>query len=416
MAGTLFVGVDVSGASNVVCAMTQEGTQRLRCTVVNDRPGAEGLVQRVIRVLTSLNLDQVVFGLEATGLLAWHLRRYLVEDPSLKPYQPTIHMLNPKVVAGFKEAYTSLPKTDAVDAWVIADRLRFGRLPRHHAVDDRYEALQRLTRARFRLVQNLVREKQRFLDVLFLKFSSFTQESPVGRKFGATGLALTTGELAPEQIATMPLEELAAVINGAARGHYADPEKVAEAVQKAARSAYRLPKAMADAVNVVLATHVTVIRALEGQIKVLDKQIAQLVTTFEHTLGSVKGIGPVFAAGILAEIGDIRRFPNEAALAKFAGLTWTRHQSGKFESEETRLTRSGNAFLRYYLVEAALSVTVHDPEYRSYYERKKAESKIHAHKRALALTARKLVRLVYVLLRHGRLYNPYRRGVKAASR
>jgi transposase len=416
MVGTLFVGIDVSGTKNVVCAMTQEGTERLRCTVVNDRPGAEELVHRVIRVLTSHNLDHVVFGLEATGLLAWHLRRYLTEDPSLKSYHPTIHMFNPKVVAGFKDAYNSLPKTDDVDAWVIADRLRFGRLPKQHAVDERYEALQRLTRARFRLVEDLVREKQRFLDVLFLKFSTFTQESPVSRKFGATALALTAGDLLPEQIADMPLEDLAVVINGAAKGRYADPQKVAEAVQKAARSAYRLPKAMADAINVVLATHVTVIRALEGQIKVLDQQIAQLVSTFGHTLGSVKGIGPVYAAGILAEIGDIRRFPTEAALAKFAGLTWTRHQSGKFESQQTRLTRSGNAFLRYYLVEAALSVMVHDPEYRSYYERKKAESKTHGHKRALALTARKLVRLVYVLLRHGRLYDPYRRVGKAASR
>jgi|GEM_PF-3832040 len=33
--------------------------------------------------------------------------------------------------------------------------------------------------------------------------------------------------------------------------------------------------------------------------------------------------------GTEAEIGDVRRFPNEAALAKFVGLTWTRHQSGK---------------------------------------------------------------------------------------
>jgi len=416
MSGTLFVGIDVSGAANAVCGMTQEGTERMRFAACNNHPGADELVQRVVEILASLNLDQVVFGLEATGLLAWHLRRHLTENPSLQPYQSTVHMLNPKVVAGFKDAYNSLPKTDAVDAWVIADRLRFGRLPKPHAVDERYEALQRLTRARHRLVEDLVREKQRFLDVLFLKFNTFTQEQPVTSSFGATALALTTGELSPERIAAMPLEELAAFINKAGKGRFRDPQKVAEAVQKAARSAYRLPKAMADAVNIVLATHVTVIRALEGQIKVLEQQIAQLVGTFQHTLCSVKGIGPVYAAGILAEIGDIRRFPNEAALAKFAGLTWTRHQSGKFESQETSLTRSGNAFLRYYLVEAAFSVMVHNAEYRSYYERKKAESKTHAHKRALALTARKLVRLVYVLLRHGRLYDPYRRGVKAVSR
>lgn len=77
MAGTLFVGIDVSGARNVACGMTQEGTELLRCTTVNDRPGAAELVRGVIATLTSHNLDRVVFGLEATGLLAWHLAAML---------------------------------------------------------------------------------------------------------------------------------------------------------------------------------------------------------------------------------------------------------------------------------------------------------------------------------------------------
>ncbi|MCL5676728.1 MAG: transposase, partial [Firmicutes bacterium] len=77
-----------------------------------------------------------------------------------------------------------------------------------------------------------------------------------------------------------------------------------------------------------------------------------------------------------------------------------------FESQNTRLLRSGNRYLRYYLVEAANSLVVHDAEFKRYYQRKKAESKTHAHLRALALTARKLVRLLDALLRSNRLYNP----------
>lgn len=57
-------------------------------------------------------------------------------------------------------------------------------------------------------------------------------------------------------------------------------------------------------------------------------------------------------------------------------------------------------------MEAACSLAVHDAEFRRYYQRKKAESKTHAHLRALAFTARKLVRLVDHLLRSNRLYNP----------
>lgn len=40
---------------------------------------------------------------------------------------------------------------------------------------------------------------------------------------------------------------------------------------------------------------------------------------------SIKGIGSVFAAGIVAEIGDITKFDNEASLAKYAGFTWQKN-------------------------------------------------------------------------------------------
>jgi len=66
--------------------------------------------------------------------------------------------------------------------------------------------------------------------------------------------------------------------------------------------------------------------------------------------------------------------------------------------EETPLTRTGNAYLRYYLCEAANAVRMHTAEYRAYYERKYHEVRQHQHKRALVLTARKLVRLVVRLL------------------
>src|SRR3712207_8409507 len=55
---------------------------------------------------------------------------------------------------------------------------------------------------------------------------------------------------------------------------------------------------------------------------------------------------------------------DEAKVAKFAGFTWRKHQSGQFVAEETPLTRRGNAYLRYYLVEAANAVRMHTAEDR----------------------------------------------------
>ena len=89
----------------------------------------------------------------------------------------------------------------------------------------------------------------------------------------------------------------------------------------------------------------------------------------------------------------------KAALAKYAGLAWQQHQSGNFEAQTTRMIHSSNRFLKYYLCEAAFSLVRCDKEYRDFYNLKYKEVNRFQHKRALALTARKLVRLVFRLLK-----------------
>ena len=112
----------------------------------------------------------------------------------------------------------------------------------------------------------------------------------------------------------------------------------------------------------------------------------------------------MWASGILSEIGDITAFHSSDALAKFAGLYWPKGDSGDFTSEDNKLSKAGNPYLRYYLGEAANSVRKHIPEYAEFYARNYAEATKHQHKRALALTSRKLVRLVFGLLAKNQLY------------
>ncbi|THF83353.1 transposase, partial [Cohnella fermenti] len=165
-----------------------------------------------------------------------------------------------------------------------------------------------------------------------------------------------------------------------------------------------------------LGTSIESIRSIQKQLKDLDKAIARVLDGIQgaQCLLSVPGIGKVYAAGLLGELGDIERFKDQAAVAKYAGLTWRRHQSGAFEAENTTRIQSGNRFLRYYLVEAANSVRLRDQEFSEYYRKKYDEVPKNQHKRALVLTARKLVRLVDVLLRNGQLYTP-RRKVNSAK-
>ena len=271
--------------------------------------------------------------------------------------------------------------------------------------DYRYQALRTLTRARLDVIQNLTREKQRFANYLFLKCSGIAQEKDI-QNTSATTIALMEHFETVDDLANSDLDELTAFIAETGRGRFVDPNAVAKVIQAAAKGSYRLPKTVNDTVNQAMSVSIASMRALKEQVKVLDKAIEQQFEIIPNTLTSIPGIGKVYSAGIIAEIGDIHRFASQASVAKFAGLVWTQHQSGEFEAEHSRMIKSGNRYLRYYLLEAANSVRRCDSEFRHYYDLKFNEVNKYQHKRALALTARKLVRLVFRLLKDNRLYIP----------
>nr|GGG77247.1 hypothetical protein GCM10011398_22900 [Virgibacillus oceani] len=224
--------------------------------------------------------------------------------------------------------------------------------------------------------------------------------------FGKAMMDLFLEQYSLEELARMALDELAAYLRSKGKNRFDDSEQVAKSIQKAVRSSYRLDKVVEDSIDTILVTSITVIQTFQWQIKEIDKSITRIMAGLQQTLQTVPGLGPVFTAGIIAEIGQIERFEDETKVAKYAGLYWRKKQSGRFTVEDTSMTRNGNQYLRYYLVEAANSTRRRVPEYGAYYTKKYKEVPKHQHKRTLALTARKLVRLVDALLRKNQIYTP----------
>lgn len=404
----IYVGIDVSSSDMKVSIMNQEGDTLKTFTVNNNFEGASNLRDQVIVLADKHECKEIQIGLESTSVYSWHPAMFLTEDEELRKRNTKVYTINPKLIRNFKKSYVDMDKTDHIDAWIIADRLRFGRLPLTVVMQEQYIALQRLTRMRYRLIHNLTREKQYFLQHLFFKCSAFTSEVE-SSVFGNALMELLLEKYSLEEIGSMEVEALADYLQEKGKKRFPDPEKVAKCIQKAFRSSYRLSKCVEDTIDILLGTSIEAIRSIQKQIKDLDKAIEKVLDGIPNTLQTIPGIGPVYCAGILAEIGDIERFKDQASLAKYAGLTWSRHQSGKFEADETNMIRSGNRYLRYYLVEAANSVKRHESEFRDYYQKKYLEVPKHQHKRALVLTARKLVRLVDALLRNYQIYTPRRK-------
>ena len=406
----LFVGLDVSKNDYKVCVLDAEGERVGKVFALkNNADDSEILVERIVEAAKIHETTKVFIGYESTSVYGWHLQYFLADSPTLQAFSPTIICFNPSVIENHKKSIGDLPKTDRIDAFAIADRLRIGRLPESTPVDFRYLALQRLTRHRFHIVENIVREKNYYLSNLFLKCSGLCQSGVFSNNFGAAATSLVDDIDNFEEIANMPLEDLVEWLVEKGREHFEFPEETAKKLQSAVKSSYRLNAAVDHSLNLVLRSCLANIKSLEQQKKAVEKSIREQVAFFEREytcLKSVKGIGDVIAAGLIAEIAGISRFENDNALAKFAGIYWNAHQSADFSADESHLRRRGNKYLRYYFVLAADQLRKYAPEYNEFYSRKFKESKTHHHKRALILTSRKAIRLVFALLHDNKLYSP----------
>ncbi|MGQ7199159.1 transposase, partial [Escherichia sp. HC-TM1] len=87
----------------------------------------------------------------------------------------------------------------------------------------------------------------------------------------------------------------------------------AKTIQRAITMSYRLGEVAQESINIILSILAREIRALEASIKDLDKAIEQLVMVLPEyqCLTSIPGVGKVYAAGLLAEIGQIQRFEDQ---------------------------------------------------------------------------------------------------------
>lgn len=406
MSSILNVGVDISLRSASVSFLNQEGGYLGKAFEIPNNPsGFEKLEERIRQLLSTHPFSEIRLGLEATGLYGFHLTDYFGRVSLGCDIR--VYLINAKYISRFKKAFPEREKTDLVDAQVIAEYLRFGKLPVEYKPEALHLPLQRLVRYRYHLVKTIEREKKLFLANLFLLFPGWVQERPI-KNLGASALAILN-ELSLDEISEMSLEELALFVAKAGKNRSPDPQALAEKIKQAAQESYRIRPQLAGCCKFVLASATRTLSALKANLKEINQAIAEEGKGFINPLISVKGIGPVYASGILACIGDVKRFSSDDKLAKMAGLVWKRKQSGETESEETRLVKECDKYLRYYLVEAANSLRVHNEEYRLYYQKKYLEVTKHKHKRALVLSARKLVRLVFALLAKNQLYDPQRR-------
>jgi transposase len=141
---------------------------------------------------------------------------------------------------------------------------------------------------------------------------------------------------------------------------------------------------------------------LEAEIAALDQQVKQEAQRRAEAvrLMSHPGVGPNTALGFVLTIGEVSRFRRARQVASYLGLIPREHSSGG-KQRLGHLSKQGNAFLRFLLVEAGQSAVRGDAELQRCYRRL-------AHRcgrsKAKVAIARKLALRLYWMLRRGCTY------------
>ena len=153
---------------------------------------------------------------------------------------------------------------------------------------------------------------------------------------------------------------------------------------------------------VILRSYLQAIDFLENEVARIDRELASLASKFKtevEILMSVPGISFILAVGILAEIGDISRFPTPSNLASYAGLAPViRESAGK--TYLGRASKKSNKHLRRHMFMAAMAaIRSKSPKIKTFVERLSSRGK---HFKVIAVAvARKLLTIIWHLLTRG---------------
>lgn len=386
----IWVGIDSGKGHHHGLALDSDGKTLLSRRVANDEPE---LLKLIGDVLGLADGQQVTWAVDMTGGEPALLLALLVNHGQEVLYMPG------RLVNRASDGYRGEGKTDARDAYVIADQARMRRdLRPIRPGDEAAIELKLLTGRRADLVEDRTRSVNRLRGTLLSMFPALERALEVTN----TGpLRLLTGYQTPAAIRRAGVSRITKwLANRKVRNARALAEAAVEAAERQ-HTAIRGEKTIAKLVHTLAEEVMT----LNEQISEMDKLIEGRFRDHElaEIVVSVPGIGPILGAEFLAAVGgSLDDFDSPDALAAFAGVAPAPRDSGKVSGNLHRPVTYHRGLQRVFYTSALVSVRC-DRNSRTFYDRKRAEGKKHV--QAVLALARRRVNVIWALIRDRRCYH-----------
>lgn len=374
-----FVGIDISKYKHDCFILTETGDVISNSfTITNNQDG----FQTLLTVLNSLDTqEEIRIGFEATAHYALNLKLFLEKA------HYSFMEFNPVLLAKFNKSQTlRRTKTDAIDCASIARWLMTVDYKPYPVGFYHTYSLKSLTRLRDTLVKQrsfYIVKITNVLDHTFPEFKPF-----FGNRFSKTAFYLLENYGSAEKMARM---------NSASYDNLSKISRGKFSMQKF----IKLKEIAANTVgedneifSLQLQSLLNLYNQSANEVDKLEKQIISLINEIQPKSMTIPGIGPLSAAVIYAEYGDINKFNSPSAMLSFAGLEPGYYQSGTSE-HSGHMVKRGSSNLRFTLMNLCIPLIQYNMVFAEFYAKKRNEGKTH--RVACSHVIKKLIRIIYHL-------------------
>ena len=392
-----WAGIDVGKGHHWMCLIDEGGSTLWSSKVVNDEAAILDAIGEVLKRAVAVS-----WAIDITGTCSALLVALLTAHGQEATYVPG------RTVNQMSTAYAGEAKTDARDAYVIAETVRHrGDLTPVNVPATLVAELRLLVTHRTDLVADRVRLINRLRDVLSGYFPALEREFDFSVSRGA--LVLLTGYQTPAAIRARGRSRLTSWLRAR---KVRSAEQIATAAVEAANAQHTTVPGQEVAASIV-AEIAAALLELDQRIHTVDARIG--VTFRAHPqaeiIESMPGIGTILGAELIAAAGDLSRYADAGHLASAAGLVPVPRDSGRRTGNLHRPMRYSRKLRRVFYLSAQSAMMREGPN-RDYYLKKRGQG--HGHVQALIALARRRVDVLWALLRDDRVFTPTKPQAKVA--
>lgn len=367
----------------------------------NNKKGFESLVEIVKNVLTMLNFEKVIIGMEPTGHYWKSCARYLKQIDWIK-----VVTVNPFHVKNAKEFDDNCQtKNDKKDCMTIARLIKDARYFEPYLPEGVWAELRNISNTRAELVRKQNAVKCRLVATIDEYFPEYTK---VFKKV----LSRTSEEILkkcpfPEDIKSIGEEELLKHIKTTVKRGYS--KKQIKEIYELANDSIGTTEGTIGA-KIQLRLYIEEAKMLKKQIKLTEEELEKQLkeTGFYESLISIQGIGIVSAATFVGEVGDINRFDSYEQIRRYAGLNLVENSSGTHKGKTT-ISKRGRSLLRSILYRMAFTMVNKNKEIKELYKylTTRKENRLKK-KQAIVAVIGKILQIIYAVITKNEEYKATR--------